>query len=142
MNVELEEVAPAPVPLGDPVLEIKDLSVGYGYDADPVRVLRGVSLTLHRGEVLGLERRTEVALHAVRAGHDDHHVGRVGRADLGDVDREVLVVDAPLRVGMGLHASTRRSRRGDAGHHDAGGAVLRRPAAASRRSGRQAGRRH
>lgn len=40
--------------LAEPVLEIRDLSVDYGYDADPAHVLRGVSLTLHRGEVLGL----------------------------------------------------------------------------------------
>ena len=36
------------------VLDIRDLHVDYGYGADPTRVLRGVSLTLHRGEVLGL----------------------------------------------------------------------------------------
>ncbi|MET0975850.1 MAG: ABC transporter ATP-binding protein [Leifsonia sp.] len=40
--------------LSDPVLEIKNLSVDYGYDDDPVHVLRQVSLTLNRGEVLGL----------------------------------------------------------------------------------------
>ncbi len=38
----------------DPVLQIRDLSVDYGYDDHPAHVLRGVSLTLHRGEVLGL----------------------------------------------------------------------------------------
>ena len=38
----------------DPVLEIKNLSVDYGYDDDPTHVLRQVSLTLNRGEVLGL----------------------------------------------------------------------------------------
>ena len=38
----------------DPVLEIKNLSVDYGYDDDPAHVLRQVSLTLDRGEVLGL----------------------------------------------------------------------------------------
>ena len=42
------------VPVKDPVLEIRNLSVDYGYDADPVHVLRDVSLTLGRGEVLGL----------------------------------------------------------------------------------------
>lgn len=41
-------------PVADPVLEIKNLSVDYGYDGDPVHVLRQVSLTLGRGEVLGL----------------------------------------------------------------------------------------
>ena len=41
-------------PVSDPVLEIKNLSVDYGYDDDPVHVLRQVSLTLGRGEVLGL----------------------------------------------------------------------------------------
>ena len=41
-------------PVSDPVLEIRDLSVDYGYDDDPVHVLRQVSLTLGRGEVLGL----------------------------------------------------------------------------------------
>ena len=38
----------------DPVLEIRNLSVDYGFDADPTHVLRQVSLTLNRGEVLGL----------------------------------------------------------------------------------------
>ena len=37
-----------------PVLEIRGLSVDYGYGDDPTHVLREVSLTLHRGEVLGL----------------------------------------------------------------------------------------
>lgn len=48
-----EDFAAAP-PAREPVLEIKNLSVEYGYDEDPTRVLRDVSLTLHRGEVLGL----------------------------------------------------------------------------------------
>ncbi|SFS17392.1 peptide/nickel transport system ATP-binding protein [Microbacterium sp. cf046] len=38
----------------DPVLEISNLSVDYGFDDDPTHVLRQVSLTLGRGEVLGL----------------------------------------------------------------------------------------
>ncbi|WP_345799822.1 ATP-binding cassette domain-containing protein [Microbacterium sp. AZCO] len=38
----------------EPILEIQDLSVSYGFDDDPTHVLRGVDLTLHRGEVLGL----------------------------------------------------------------------------------------
>ncbi|MCL2113760.1 MAG: ABC transporter ATP-binding protein [Streptococcaceae bacterium] len=38
----------------EPVLEIKNLSVDYGYTDDAAHVLRGVSLTLHEGEVLGL----------------------------------------------------------------------------------------
>ncbi len=41
------------LPVKEPVLEIKNLSVDYGYD-DPTHVLRQVSLTLNRGEVLGL----------------------------------------------------------------------------------------
>ncbi|MFF2454079.1 ABC transporter ATP-binding protein [Isoptericola sp. NPDC058082] len=36
------------------VLEIRDLHVDYGFGDDPTHVLRGVDLTLHRGEVLGL----------------------------------------------------------------------------------------
>ncbi|MFF2623906.1 ABC transporter ATP-binding protein [Oerskovia jenensis] len=39
---------------GRPVLEIRDLHVAYGYGPDPVRALRGVNLTLHEGEVLGI----------------------------------------------------------------------------------------
>ncbi|MEV6343887.1 ABC transporter ATP-binding protein [Actinoplanes sp. NPDC051851] len=39
---------------GAPVLEIKGLDVDYGTGADAVRAVRDVSLTLHRGEVLGL----------------------------------------------------------------------------------------
>ena len=37
-----------------PVLEVRNLSVDYGYDDSPTHVLRNMSLTLHRGEVLGL----------------------------------------------------------------------------------------
>lgn len=38
----------------NPVLEIRNLSVSYGYDENAVQALRDVSLTLHAGEVLGL----------------------------------------------------------------------------------------
>ena len=38
----------------EPVLEIKNLSVDYGYTEGATHVLREVSLTLHEGEVLGL----------------------------------------------------------------------------------------
>ncbi|MFD6447740.1 ABC transporter ATP-binding protein [Promicromonospora sp. NPDC060204] len=38
----------------DPVLEVRNLSVDYGFGDDPTHVLRDVSLTLRRGEVLGL----------------------------------------------------------------------------------------
>ncbi len=38
----------------EPILEIRDLHVDYGYGDDPTHALRGVSLTLGRGEVLGL----------------------------------------------------------------------------------------
>ncbi|WP_062212686.1 ABC transporter ATP-binding protein [Demequina oxidasica] len=38
----------------DPILEIKNLSVDYGFGDDPTHVLQDVSLTLNRGEVLGL----------------------------------------------------------------------------------------
>jgi peptide/nickel transport system ATP-binding protein len=37
-----------------PVLEIKNLTVDYGYGPGSVRAVRDVSLTLHKGEVLGL----------------------------------------------------------------------------------------
>ncbi|MEV0644257.1 ABC transporter ATP-binding protein [Phytomonospora sp. NPDC050363] len=40
--------------VGEPVLEIKNLSVDYGYDDHAVHALRDVSLTLGVGEVLGL----------------------------------------------------------------------------------------
>ncbi|MFD6177807.1 MULTISPECIES: ABC transporter ATP-binding protein [unclassified Isoptericola] len=40
--------------MSEPVLEIRDLHVDYGFGDDPTHVLRGVDLTLHRGEVLGL----------------------------------------------------------------------------------------
>jgi peptide/nickel transport system ATP-binding protein len=39
---------------GQPVLEISNLHVDYGLGAEAVRAVRDVSLTLHRGEVLGL----------------------------------------------------------------------------------------
>ncbi|WP_051433184.1 ABC transporter ATP-binding protein [Promicromonospora kroppenstedtii] len=38
----------------EPVLEVRNLSVDYGFGDDPTHVLREVSLTLRRGEVLGL----------------------------------------------------------------------------------------
>ncbi|HWK90976.1 MAG TPA: ABC transporter ATP-binding protein [Luteimicrobium sp.] len=37
-----------------PILEIRDLAVDYGYGENRVHALRGVNLTLHEGEVLGL----------------------------------------------------------------------------------------
>ncbi|OLR89442.1 ABC transporter ATP-binding protein [Actinokineospora bangkokensis] len=40
--------------MSDPVLEIKNLDVDYGVGPGSVRAVRDVSLTLHRGEVLGL----------------------------------------------------------------------------------------
>ncbi|QAY72712.1 ABC transporter ATP-binding protein [Agromyces protaetiae] len=46
--------AHTPSAVVDPVLEIKNLSVDYGFDRNAVHVLREVSLTLGRGEVLGL----------------------------------------------------------------------------------------
>ncbi len=39
---------------GDPVLEIKGLSVSYGMGDEEVQALDDVTVTLHRGEVLGL----------------------------------------------------------------------------------------
>ncbi len=39
---------------GRPILEIRGLSVDYGYGESRVPALRGVDLTLHEGEVLGL----------------------------------------------------------------------------------------
>lgn len=38
----------------EPVLEIKDFNVDYGLGEQGVRAVRDVTLTLHRGEVLGL----------------------------------------------------------------------------------------
>ena len=38
----------------NPILEIKGLAVDYGYGEQRVHALRGVDLTLHEGEVLGL----------------------------------------------------------------------------------------
>ena len=46
--------APAVRTTRSPVLEIRNLTVDYGYGDDRVRALRGVDLTLHEGEVLGL----------------------------------------------------------------------------------------
>src|SRR5690348_16973194 len=39
---------------GEPLLEIKNLSVAYGSGPTPVRAVESVNLTLHRGETLGL----------------------------------------------------------------------------------------
>src|SRR5215203_4125671 len=38
----------------EPVLEIRNLNVDYGLGDRAVHAVRGVNLTLHRGEVLGL----------------------------------------------------------------------------------------
>ncbi len=46
--------APGARKVGGPVLDIRNLTVDYGYGDDRVRALRGVDLTLHEGEVLGL----------------------------------------------------------------------------------------
>jgi peptide/nickel transport system ATP-binding protein len=47
--------APAPgPPVGDGVLEVRDLHVSFASPAGPVPVLRGVDLTVRRGEVLGI----------------------------------------------------------------------------------------
>ncbi|MDQ1555546.1 MAG: peptide/nickel transport system ATP-binding protein [Actinomycetota bacterium] len=46
--------ASAEGPRGRPILEIRDLVVDYGYGDDRAHALRGVNLTLHEGEVLGL----------------------------------------------------------------------------------------
>jgi peptide/nickel transport system ATP-binding protein len=40
--------------VSDPVLEISELDVDYGLGDQAVHAVRGVNLTLHRGEVLGL----------------------------------------------------------------------------------------
>jgi peptide/nickel transport system ATP-binding protein len=52
----LIDPAPAPVHPAErkPVLEIRGLSVDYGYDDNAVHALQDVDLTLHAGEVLGL----------------------------------------------------------------------------------------
>ncbi|HUZ55362.1 MAG TPA: ABC transporter ATP-binding protein [Streptosporangiaceae bacterium] len=39
---------------GEPLLEVSDLHVDYGFGPDSVPAVAGASLTLHRGEVLGL----------------------------------------------------------------------------------------
>lgn len=46
--------APAARPARSSVLEIHNLTVDYGYGDDRARALRGVDLSLHEGEVLGL----------------------------------------------------------------------------------------
>jgi peptide/nickel transport system ATP-binding protein len=43
-----------PVTVKKPVLEIRNLSVDYGYDNDAVHALKNVNLTLGAGEILGL----------------------------------------------------------------------------------------
>jgi peptide/nickel transport system ATP-binding protein len=48
------DAARRPRPAADPVLELKGLSVDYGVGDAAVHAVRGVDLTLHRGEVLGL----------------------------------------------------------------------------------------
>lgn len=56
-HIAVEPVAPArrrPDTARRPILDIRDLVVDYGYGPDRVHALRGVSLTLHEGEVLGL----------------------------------------------------------------------------------------
>jgi oligopeptide/dipeptide ABC transporter ATP-binding protein len=57
--VEIAKTADAdavrrPRAIGEPVLELRNLSVDYGVGDEAVHAVRGVDLTLHRGEVLGL----------------------------------------------------------------------------------------
>ena len=54
----VQPATPSAAPLGRPVLDIRDLVVDYGYGAAPAHALRGVNLTLHEGEVLGLAGET------------------------------------------------------------------------------------
>ena len=51
---ELTAASPEATTRRQPVLEIRDLVVDYGFGPDPTHALRGVNLTLHEGEVLGL----------------------------------------------------------------------------------------
>ncbi|MFC1409622.1 ABC transporter ATP-binding protein [Streptacidiphilus alkalitolerans] len=46
--------APVPTATADPVLEVRGLCVDYGVGANAVRAVTDATLTLHRGEVLGL----------------------------------------------------------------------------------------
>jgi oligopeptide/dipeptide ABC transporter ATP-binding protein len=86
-----------PVPPGEPVLDIRDLSISYASAGGDVRAVRNVDLTLHRGEVIGLAGesgcgKSTLAYGAVRllrppamitSGSVTYH-GR--RAGTGDVD--------------------------------------------------------
>jgi peptide/nickel transport system ATP-binding protein len=40
--------------MNEPILDIRDLHVDYGYDDNPTHVLRGVDMTVGQGEVVGL----------------------------------------------------------------------------------------
>ena len=47
-------IQPASTRVNEPVLEIRNLSVDYGYAEDRVQALDNITLTLRRGEILGL----------------------------------------------------------------------------------------
>ncbi len=54
MSIPLSAPAARTTPAGRPILEIKDLTVDYGYGENRTHALRGLNITLHAGEVLGI----------------------------------------------------------------------------------------
>ena len=67
-----------------------------------------------------LQRGAGVPLDAVRSGHDEQDRGRGGGAELGDVDREILVLrhfeelsnqEAAAELGISEAAATKRHAR-------------------------------
>lgn len=81
---------------GQPVLEIRNLSVAYGYDDNAVHALRDVSLTLHAGEVLGL------------AGESG-----CGKSTLAYAATRLLPPPGLITAGEVIFTSTRDDRRFD-----------------------------
>ena len=161
MRVTTQRAFRANAAATDPVLEIKNLSVDYGYDDDPTHVLRQVSLTLNRGEVLGLAGESGCGkstlayaatrlLPAARADHgrrghlhrprraaDRHpHAERPGAAGhplAGPRDR-VPGRDELAQPGVpDRPADRRRHLRAPAGGHQEGGPGARRGHARARR---------
>ena len=81
----------------EPVLEIKNFHVDYGLGDQAVQAVRDVTLTLHRGEVLGLagesgsgevDTRVRRDATAAASGRDQRRLGRLPPAGRGRVRRD------------------------------------------------------
>ena len=99
-------------PVHEVPVEVDVVLVDAAHPREPVGVQgvdeqdrgTGGAIPVERRDVVPLQRRTEVSLDAVRPGHHDDDVGGLRRPDLGDVDRQLLAVEAGERMTERLEA--------------------------------------